>query len=57
MNADYIAFMCFVWLYEETVNFALYTINRLVILTEMESVYCAVRAEFLYKTYVSSLEG
>ena len=50
MHADYIAFMCFVWIYDETVTFALYTINRLVFITEVESVYCAVRAESLYKT-------
>ena len=42
--------MCFVWLSEETVHFALYIINRLVLMTEAESVYCAVRAESLYKT-------
>ena len=50
MHSDYIAFMCFVWIYEETVTFALYTVNRLVFITEVESVYCTVRAESLYKT-------
>ena len=34
--------MCFVWLSEETVTFALYIINILVFITEAESVYCAV---------------
>jgi len=34
-----------VWLSEETVNFALYIINRLVSITEVESVYCTVRTE------------
>jgi len=27
-NVDYIAFMCFMWLSEETVSFALYIFNR-----------------------------
>jgi hypothetical protein len=39
--------MCFVWLAEQTVTFALYIINGLVFVTEVESVYCAVRAESL----------
>jgi hypothetical protein len=43
MHADYIAFVCFVWLSDETVPFALYIIDRLVFITEVESVYCAVR--------------
>jgi hypothetical protein len=42
--------MCFVWLSEQTVTFAFYTIKRLVFITEVESVYSAVRTEFLYKT-------
>jgi len=50
LHADYIAYMCFVWLSERTVIFALYIINWLVFVTEVESVYCAVRAEPLYKT-------
>jgi hypothetical protein len=45
-----IAFLCFVWLSEETVTFALYIIIRLVCITEAESVHCAVRPESLYKT-------
>jgi len=40
--------VCFVWFSEETVNFALYVINRLVFITEVESVYSAVRTESLY---------
>jgi hypothetical protein len=43
-------FMCFVWIKEQTATFAVYKINRSVFVTEMESVYCAVRTEFLYKT-------
>jgi hypothetical protein len=41
--------VCFVWLSEETVPFALYVIKRLVFMTEAESVYCAVRPESLYR--------
>ena len=37
------------WLSEQTVTFAVYIINRLVFITEMESVYSAVRTESLYK--------
>jgi hypothetical protein len=49
--------MCFVWLSEETVPFALNINNRLVFITEVESVYCAVQPESLYKTdNVSSLK-
>jgi len=57
MHADYIAFMCFVWLSEETVPPALYIINRLIFVTEVESVYCAVRTVLMYKTDASSLKG
>jgi hypothetical protein len=42
--------VCFVWPSEETVTFALYVINRLVFITEAESVYCAARSESSYKT-------
>ena len=39
-------------------DFALYTINWLVFITVVESVYCAVRTDSLYKAdYVSSLKG
>ena len=55
LHADYNAFSCSVWLSVETVPFALYIINRLVLITQVESVYYTVRTEFLYKTYVSSL--
>jgi hypothetical protein len=41
-------FMCFVWIWEETAIISLYSINRLVFITETESVYCAVRAGSLY---------
>ena len=35
--------MCFVWISEQTAIISLYSINRLVCITETESVYCAVR--------------
>jgi hypothetical protein len=42
--------MCFVRISKQTATFALYGINLLVFITEMESVYSAVRTESLYKT-------
>jgi hypothetical protein len=42
--------MCFVWLSEQTVTFALYIIKIFVFITEAESVYSAVRTESLYNT-------
>jgi len=47
--------MCFVWISEQTANFTLHNIKRLLLITEVESVYCAVRTESLNNTYVSSL--
>jgi hypothetical protein len=44
----YIVFMCFVRISGQTAIISLYSINWLVFMTEMESVYCAVRAEYLY---------
>jgi hypothetical protein len=41
--------MCFVRLSEQTAIIFLYSINRLVFVTDVESVYCAVRTESLYK--------
>ena len=49
-HGDYIALMCFVWLSEQTVAFVLHSINRLVFITEAESVYCAVRTKALNNT-------
>ena len=37
------AFMCFVWISEQTAIISLYSINWLVCVTETECVYCAVR--------------
>jgi hypothetical protein len=42
--------MCFVWISEQTATFALQIIKRLAFIAEVESVYSAVRTEFLYKT-------
>jgi hypothetical protein len=42
--------MCFVRVSEQTVIFALQNIKRLVFITEVESVYSAVRTESLYET-------
>jgi hypothetical protein len=42
--------MCFVRISEQTATFALQNIKRLVFVTEVESVYSAVRTESLYKT-------
>jgi hypothetical protein len=53
MHADYVVFMCFVWLSDQTVTFALYIISRLVFIIEMERVYCAVCTESLYNTDTS----
>jgi len=38
-------FMCFVWISEQTANFVLQDIKRLVFIIEMERVYCAVGAD------------
>jgi len=43
-------FVCFVWISEQTASFALHIIKRLVFITGVESVYCAVRTESLYNT-------
>ena len=39
-------FMCFVWIWEQTVIISLYSINWLVFVTETESVYCTVCSTF-----------
>jgi hypothetical protein len=50
LHADYIAFMFFCVALRRKVLFALYIISRLVFINEGESVYCAVRTEYLYET-------
>jgi len=50
-------FVCFVWISDKkTANFALHSIKRPVFITEVESVYSAVRTESLYNTYLVSLK-
>ena len=49
-------FMCFVFIWEQTATCATYNINWLVFITEMKSVYCAVRTGSLTKAvFVSYL--
>ena len=43
-------FVCFVWILEQTANFALRNIKTLVFITEVEGIYCAVRTGSLYNT-------
>ena len=56
LRGDYIAFMCLVWISEQTATFALYCINWLVFITVVESVYSAVRIESLYEGRTESHE-
>jgi hypothetical protein len=42
-----VEFVCFVWVSEQTASFALHNIKRLVFITEVESVYCAVRSPYI----------
>ena len=43
-------FTCFLRISEETATFAVNNINKLSFYTKVESVYCVVRTESLYKT-------
>ena len=43
-------FMCFLFIWEQTATFASYIVNWSVFITEMKSVYCAVRTGSLNKT-------
>jgi len=47
-------FMCFVFIWEQTATCASYSINWLVFITEMKSVYSAVRTGSLNKRFCSS---
>ena len=47
-------FMCFVFIWEQTATCATYSINWLVLITEMKSVYCAVRTVSLNKAVCAS---
>ena len=46
--------MCFVFIWEQTATCATYSINWLVFITEMKSVYCAVRTVSLIKAVCAS---
>ena len=49
--------MCFVWIWEQPAIISLCSINSLLVTTETESVYCAVRAQSWYINWNSlSLE-
>jgi hypothetical protein len=50
LHCDHMEFVYIVWISGQTANFALHNINRLAFITEVESVYCAVRTESLYNT-------
>jgi hypothetical protein len=47
------AFMCFVWISEQTAIISLYSIKWLVFITETECVYCAVRTGSLTVSQVN----
>jgi hypothetical protein len=47
LRSAHSVFMCFVWIWEQTAIISLYSINRLIFITETEYVYCAVRTEYL----------
>jgi hypothetical protein len=49
MHGDYVAFIYFVWNSEQSVTFVLCNTKRLVFITEVKSVYSAVRTEYLYE--------
>jgi len=47
---DHMERVCCIWTSKQTANFALHNIKRLVFITKVQSVYCAVRTESLYNT-------
>jgi len=47
-------FMCFVFISKQTATCATYTIKWLVFITEVKSIYCAVRTGSLNKTVCAS---
>ena len=53
LRSSHNAFMCFVWIWEHTAIISAYIINWLVLITEAESIYCAVRTEYLIKIAVN----
>ena len=58
VRSAHTVFMCFVFIWEQTATCATYSINWLVFVTEMKSVYSAVRTGSLNKAVCAlSLEG
>jgi len=49
--------VCFEWISEKNIRFCPTETRRLIFIIEVESVYCAVRADSLHATYVSPLKG
>jgi hypothetical protein len=49
--------MCFVWISEQTAIISLYSINLSVLITEEQSVYCAVRTGSSNRAYSFVLKG
>jgi hypothetical protein len=50
--------VCFLFISQQITIFTLYNANRLVFITEMKTVYCAVRTGSLSKAFcASSLKG
>jgi len=56
LHGVHIACMCSIWISEQTATMSLYNINMLDFITEVESVYCAVRTESLHNTYTFRLQ-
>ena len=54
VRSAHTVFMCFVFIWEQTATCATYTINWLVFITVMKSVYCAVRTGSLNKKVCAS---
>jgi len=52
---DLTAITGFVWIREQRISFSFYNMDKLLFITEAESVYSAVRTESLYKTDTFSL--
>jgi len=58
VHSAHTVFMCFVFIREQTATRATYSINWLVFITEMRSVYSAVRTGSINKAVcASSLKG
>ena len=49
LRSAHTVFMCFIYIWEQTATCAAYSINWLVFITEMKSVYSAVRTGSLHK--------